>query len=428
MTAEAEADPGGKTARRVRGLAHSLIFLSTFIALVLSFAFLCYGFFNSFLIVAVSAIFPTVRFIDTLIHELGHAICGLIAGWRPVVIAAWPCAWHVPTNTLVVSVYVSTDDGGGYVYSVPRRPEFNTRLRRAILVAGGPLFSLIAGIVFLAMAFLPFRDWLSNMLPFGDWLSSLWGWVPWSEAGQAAAPPDLSQYPSGMAPITIGEYQPPSQLPRQLACIAAALGVLSLNAFFITIIPMTYHDEGTSDGRKLLGAMTGADAPERTMSRHVAGMLHYNVRLRDIPQWMYDAARADAQTEPAMHDGWELARAFDERQADPVRCRQLLEAYRATYGEDDWVASLDAYLAAIYEADADRAEASLAARPVKGAQPAMWRASEAAIAARRGDQKLMQRKLDEMESALLAKDPFPDRTFDDIRRQIVAVGKATAAA
>ena len=398
MTAEADAEPDGKPARREDGLAHSLTSLSTFVAIAAAFAFLYSGFSRSLLIAAIWVLFPASRFLATALHELGHVIGALAAGWRPVVVAAWPFAYHLPSNTIVVNAHVSVNDGGGYVYAAPRRPEFNTRLRLCIFAAGGPVLSLLVGALVLACVFLPMET------------------------------PILAPYAAGVAAPVFVHDAPSSDLSRQLAAVAAAIGALSLNAFFTTIIPMTYRDGKTSDGKMLFDVLVRADPNPLSAALQVAGLLHYNVRLRDIPQWMYDAARADTyQPYPSVYDGWDLARSFDERNVDPIRCRRLLEDHRARHGEDDWLASLDAYLSAVYEGDADRGAAALAARPAKANQPPMWHASEAAIAARRGDLKLMHRKLDEMESGLLAESPFPNRTFQDIRRQIeTAGGIATA--
>src|SRR5690349_15342004 len=120
------------------------------IAIVGAYCWIFYGFAGRDLgtIVLVFGV-PVLAFTSTVIHEAGHAIGALIAGWRPIVVSAWPFAWHIPNNAIVIFGKGSGYDGGGYVAGVPRSLRQNTRARFGVFVAAGPLTSLVLAIALI---------------------------------------------------------------------------------------------------------------------------------------------------------------------------------------------------------------------------------------------------------------------------------------
>jgi hypothetical protein len=356
---------------------------------------------------------PLLRFASTVIHEAGHVLGAILSGWRPFVISAWPVAYHLSNNAVVLFGKGGGYDGGGYVASVPRAARHNTRLRYGIVVALGPIISLVAAIGFFAAASLPTDTFPSNpntRLPVS-----------------APSPLTYPEYPEvRMKEVTIIDTSSRVDLHQPFVGTMMALGFLSLGCFAATIIPWSTRDGDTSDGQKLLQLMLAQHRERLSAKVHMYFLLAYNVRLRDLPAWMVEASRAEAaaKAETLRHDdGVDIGRTLDAEAADIARAKAQVKAFRAAYGADDWLCSIDAWIAAVYEGDADRAAAALAARPGEVSDTPMLAAAEAAIAACTGDTKLLARKLDEMEARLHRDNPFPNPTFTDIRRQIEAVAR-----
>ena len=113
---------------------------------------------------------------------------------------------------------------------------------------------------------------------------------------------------------------------RALVGLAGAIGALSVGCFASSALPRTYgQDESGTDGKKIVEILRRSDPDLFAPIRHVLGLLHWTVRLRDIPQWMYDAARSDTyQPAPNLHDSWVLGCALDQEHLDSHRCRELL--------------------------------------------------------------------------------------------------------
>jgi hypothetical protein len=152
------------------------------------------------------------------------------------------------------------------------------------------------------------------------------------------------------------------------------------------------------------------------------------VRLRDRPAWM--VAAAESATYPTEEIGSHMTRylataeigtVLDSVTVDVPLARRLIDEHRATYGDGDWLASCDAWLAAIWEGDAERASAALARHRGKTTIPQMTLAAEAAIAARTGDASTAKARLREMDKEIRQLSPFRDETFRDIRRQVEAL-------
>jgi hypothetical protein len=389
------------------------------VAYIAAFCWLYDGFSGSYLgsLVFMFGV-PVLGFVSTVIHEAGHAIGAIAAGWRPFVISAWPFAWHVPNNAIVLFGKGGGYDGGGYVAGVPSHPIANTRLRHAIFVAAGPIVSLAVGIGLMTAAMAP-------SAPPPDFPGS---------SSREALPPQTYAYPR-LDPFrevqVINSYQS-SQIKweRARAGLMMALAFLSFASFVGTIIPRTLHDGQTTDGQMLLNALRRGPGPPYGAWGYLAHLLHYNVRLRDLPDWMlseYRQLTEQSGQAPSANDAIDIGRTLDARVVDIAKARAQVDAYRAAYGDDDWLASIDAYLAAVHEGDGERAAAALANRPARMSDAAMLSAAEAALAARTGDATLLARKLDEMESRLLRDSPFPNPTFVDIRARIESVARSRAA-
>jgi len=336
------------------------------------------------LVVLSGLVIPMVIGASTLIHEAGHVAGAIVSGWRVVVMTVWPVAWHGPTNSITISSAVSHQDGGGYVFAAPASRAAATRLRHIAVCLGGPIASLIMVVLCYA-------------------------WIQ-------PPPPGETGYASGFSIAGVS-------LERTWLLLILAFGLFNLRAFIVTIIPGRYKDGSASDGLQTLDTLTGKQVINGNWSGWIATLLRYNTRLRDIPAWMYEAARAeDAHDETAasLHDSWDIARALDARDVDARQARALIETYRTAHGDNDWLHTIDAWQAAIYEHDLPRAHAALAALKGQSNSHELLAATRAAVAAREGDPIAVANQLDRMELALLKQSPFPNATFQDIRRQIEA--------
>jgi hypothetical protein len=400
----------GKESKRPATLGETVAWLSWFLTMFLAAGFLYYGFAGTIWSIA---LVPTAAFISTLIHEVGHAGAALAVGWRPIVVAVWPCAYHSPNGAFVVDANVSVEDGGGYVASVPGKLENNTRLRYGLIVVGGPLISLLAGCGLLMLPQLAPPHWFPAFwdplgLPSNDWREQL--------------------ETQGYVDLIVTEGMRFGGFHRQFVGVTGAIGVFCIDAFVRTAIPMTYRSGNTSDGRKLFEIFTRADPNQMAMVHWIATMLYYNVRLRDVPAWMYDAARAEnskAVSLPPIYDQWDIGRALDAENVDKTRARDLIEKFKQTNPASDWLSACDACLAAIHENDPVQTEAALTKLNGNGGVPELTLAALAAAAARNGETAIVAQKLDAMKS-ILSRNAFPNPTFADIRSQIESIAKAAA--
>lgn len=307
------------------------------------------------------------------VHEAGHALAALATGWRVIVFAVGPITWQVHNRQLAFGGPMLHPDAGGYVMPVPGSPAVHTRTRNAWISAGGPLASLAFGLAMLACT--------------------------------ANAPP--------LARLVTG-----------------TLGGLSLLAFAMTVIPSKLGKSG-NDALHLVQLYRKPWSQDGARwANWIQALLNYNVRLRDVPAWMHALSRTSATHAEAcaqLYDGREIARTLDAAEVDAPRARVLIEAYRAAYGNNDWLAACDACLAAIHEGDAERAAAALAASEGSLSGHELALAAEAAIAARRGQAERAATKLDDMDAVLKKTSPLKDFTFADIRHRIEAVSAEVAA-
>lgn len=311
------------------------------------------------------------QWLVTLLHEAGHALAAWACGWRVIVFAVRPLALRLPDRDIAFLGRYPRNGYGGWVLSVPGRPAVATRGRFAIIVAAGPIICLLLALILLAISTLPNRGSDGHDLRGG--------------------------------------------------LIACGFAVLALRSCLFSLFPSA-HLEGVSDGQNLWRLWR--DDGEWATTRPVlwlGSMLYYRVRLRDLPPWMVEATRSAMPAEER-HDqnmaGIDIGIVLDSAQVDVARARGMIEAYRGRYGGSEWLDSVDAYCAALFESDAARARATLwrGAR-TEGLRP-MVMAAEAAVAAREGDMATARSRLGAMRAAVKAASPFRNPTFGDIGRQI----------
>jgi hypothetical protein len=310
-------------------------------------------------------------FICTFVHESGHAIAALACNWRVVVFVVRPFGWHVANRNLAIVPRSYNRRLWGWVLTVPREPDPDARANKARIIAAGPIASLaLATIALLACA---------------AWWTS----------------PDTG----GVA----------------LAAVAMGLGIQSLQMGIFSILPSA-TDDVVTDGVKWR-ALRRADTDTSFTGPlpWVMAMLSYKIRLRDLPAWMLAEATALPVPSPEPLQflaTLEIARTLDAVVVDVPLARALIDRHRATYGPDEWLTAIDAWVAAMWEGDLDRARLTLAEHAGKSGTSPMFLATEAAVAARGGEGVLVRQKLKAMRKAVAAQSPFRDRTFRDIGMMI----------
>jgi hypothetical protein len=155
-------------------------------------------------------------------------------------------------------------------------------------------------------------------------------------------------------------------------------------------------------------------------------MAKNKVRLRDLPWWMVEEARAESSAA-----GGDLQRAYesliigivlDSAPVDKVQARRLLDDFRGKYGGSAWLDSCEAYFTAVWEGDAERARDRLwRGEEADDEMMPMLRAADAAVHARAGDADTARLLLARMREAVRKGSSFPDPTFRDIERHIKAL-------
>jgi len=309
--------------------------------------------------------------VSTLIHETGHAIAAWAVGWRVVVFAVWPISVRLTGWSVAFEKLGSGTDHLGWVKAIPARLDKDTRRNWSIIVAAGPAMSLgvAAASVVFAVAWLP----------------------TWDTPNIGAS--------------TIG--------------LGFALG--SLGTCVFNVLPNAWSHQKT-DGDQIR-AMTDPtyDYREGRALIWLGTLASANVRLRERPSWLLDAARAahaDNYEIMKLLDATKLARLLDTFEIDRSAARALIEEYRQEYAADDWLTAIDAYVTACYDRDSKLAEAILAAWPRPESPTPMFVAAEAAVAAAKGQSGEAKDRLQAMMKLVRAQSTFRDDTFRDIYRQI----------
>lgn len=318
-------------------------------------------------------VFSICGLLSVLLHELGHAIGAWCVGWRVVVFSVNRAAWHAANRELAWLPRKALREASGFVFATPSNAGVNTHFRRAVIIAGGPLFSLLQAIIGVAAA---------ATIPF--------------------------QTPLG--PIMIDN-------------IVAGLAVQGLAFFLISIVPCAKPRK--NDGQMLIDVIHAArEGQPRNSLACMLGLLRQKVRLRDVPQWMVDEANASpgmSHQVRAFLASIEIGRVLDDTHVDASRARMLLDAYHAEHDPNDWLWACDAFLAAVYERDLTRANTMIGHIGEPSALPQMAYAAKAATSMLANDRAAGERFLDQMDDAVARTSPFRDLTFEDIRARIEAI-------
>jgi hypothetical protein len=207
---------------------------------------------------------------------------------------------------------------------------------------------------------------------------------------------------------------------RGAGLIACGFAVLALRSCLFSLLP-TAQARATSDGQNLWRLWHDDGQWATRPLLWLRAMLNYRVRLRDLPPWMVEAARTAAPGDARLDDdmsAMEIGIALDGATVDVAQARIMLDDHRVRYGASEWLNSVDAYCAALFECDAVRARATLwCGARTEDLRP-MAMAAEAAVAAREGDMATGRSRLEAMRAAVRAASPFHNATFGDIGRQI----------
>ena len=329
-------------------------------------------------------------FTVTLVHESGHLAAALACGWRIIVFAVRPFAFQVPNRGFAFLPRRYHPEFGGWVATVPRSATVDTPRRWGILLAAGPVASFVLAAVTLAM------------------------WV------RLPPPPTISDWAAAQPGLGPALRLPPPHRAVDLRAIGFGFAIQSLQSGIFALLP-SWRETGRSDGEMLRALLRSARSYRDGRALiWLRTLLHYKVRLRDLPEWMVaQAAGNDASLEiERALAGIALGRKLDARVADAADIRRGLDAYRAAYGDGAWIGACDAYFSAIVERDPVRAAVILAASPDTPNETAMYFAAEAAIAARLGDPAGKRAHLAAMRKAVRSESPLDDPSFADIGREI----------
>ena len=298
----------------------------------------------------------------TLLHEAGHALAARACGWRVIVFAVRPLAVRLPDRNIVFLGRRWHTRQSGWVLSVPARPAVATRGRFAIIVAAGPVVCLLLAIPLLAATTAPGRG-------------------------------------AGL--------------------IACGFGVLALRSCLFSLLPSA-HPRGTSDGQSLWRLWWDESWATQRPRLWLNAMLDYNVRLRDLPPWMVEAAHTGFGHPRHEQDmaAIDIGIVLDGARVDSARAREMIDAYRAKYGASEWLDSIDAYCAAIWGVEGENTRATPQSIARGDDTFLMTLAAEAAVAARMGDGATARARLDAMRASVKALSPFRNATYHDIGQQI----------
>jgi hypothetical protein len=341
----------------------------------------------------------TGNFVVTLVHEAGHAITAVALGWRVIAFVVRPFGIQLPNRNLAIVPRRFRAGFGGWITTVPRRREAGTRANWSAILAAGPIASLaLAAIAFVASAtFL------------------------------AEAPHRVAR----LGDFSIDLYT----RPIVASGIAIGLGIQSLQACLFAILP-DYRDGVTTDGTRWRALRKpGSNYEIYAPLRWLETLLNSKIRLRDRPGWILADVEAtpwpteEVATMMARYRATiEIGTVLDSVPVDTLLARRLIDRFRAVHGTSHWLAGCDAWLAAAWEDDPDRARAVLAEHPGLSDIPQMTLAAEAAVAAREGDAAIAHARLDAMDKEIARSSPFRDLTFRDLRGYVETLLAETMAA
>jgi hypothetical protein len=310
--------------------------------------------------------FPAAWLVATAVHELGHAIAAWSVGWRVHQIAVWPFVLRWRPLKLCYAPRLSVD-ASGYMLGLPKSESRIRRWRSIVVSAAGPLASIL---VILA-AILSWRMW-----------------------GSMTGAPASVRMP--VEKTWLGWAYPPF-LAIQLIVVIRSLW------------PFDQH----SDGSSILSEIRGRSATP-SASAWLLAATGLGVRPRHWPEGLVEAAETTAARDGAATEALlvSLFSALDAAAPDPARMRRALDRIVAAGVPDVAWLVWDAFIAARYENDPDRAERQLA-RLDAGADGPNVNLARAALAAARGDAAQLEAYAREMKRALREIMPLPTRSYAD---------------
>lgn len=112
---------------------------------------------------------PVMAFFVILLHELGHLLGGRIVGFRFMLLIVGPLRVERLGERIVWRLNRNLGLAGGLAGSVPT-DQHDLRRRMAVFTAGGPLASLLSGVLALAIS-LQSGTWVSALIGIGAAMS-----------------------------------------------------------------------------------------------------------------------------------------------------------------------------------------------------------------------------------------------------------------
>jgi hypothetical protein len=305
------------------------------------------------------------------VHELGHASAAIVCGWKVAVFVVGPMGFHIHNRQLAYVPRSKRLERAGFVVSFPSSPAVWTRARTAAFIAGGPVASLI--------------------------LIAL----------------------SAIVIITSRTSVPPIGINPSMA--AAGLALFSAWVAFATLTPMP-RGKGQSDVQNFLHIVR-LDERDWRKTRgllRLYGLVQHKVRLRELPCWMLEDARAATRGTELQRglDALVIGALLDSHPVDKRSARQMIDAYRREHGDNSWLAFCDAYFRAVWERDPVLARARLQDGTFGDQLKPLALAAEASVVALEGDHATATLLLSQMREAAARESAFADLTFRDIGRKI----------
>ena len=263
------------------------------------------------------------------VHELGHAIAALAAGWRVQVFHVAPIAVRLRPFHVVFATSLSGPDVAGSVFASPSNERTLTRLRDVAIGAGGPLISLALALGLIVWCFLgwPAHEHLALIARLREAFDPSYA--------SAAATADMTR------------------------AILFGLGAYSLAGFVLSAWPMSGPYGPTNDAAMIVNVWTNGVDPPKFAAFHYAHMLwNLGVPPAYWPPWMTQGLD-ELRREPAdAHMTYELD-VLAALQSGDAALRSKLAAMREARPElvDPIIA--EAFIAACIDRDFASAEQKL---------------------------------------------------------------------
>lgn len=308
------------------------------------------------------------QLVCVVFHEFGHAVGAWLGRWKVIVFAVGSLAIQIPNRNIGILSREKRDERAGWVLAIPPEKSLATRRRALLLTAGGPAANLVLA------SFATVLGWLLPVL---------------------ANSPDVNA-----------------------SRLLFGLAWLSLAMFFANAIPDGMPR--ANDGAKILRYLRPKNrSHDITPFQWIMALLGVNVRLRALPPWMVAEALAQSEdSEKPMMATIAIGQALDAVNPDRVEMRRLMDDFHACYPSSHWSTACDAFLAAVYENDVDRAKSALSRVSGTSDIPQLTLAAWAAVAMREGRVGDATRDLKEMDRIVRNASAFSDLTYRDIRRTV----------